>query len=246
MPEDKTFVFRVNRQFKARLLLAVLALLVCLAGIFYLGRLNGLGSSVELLQRNRELLEQVDSQKKAISNDRREIVRLQKAAEVDRLAAEVVRQDVLTYRQEAADLQRDVEFYRGLMAPDELQRGLRLHSFEIAPAALAGQYTFRAVMTNIGGNGNVVKGGLQIAMAVTVEGQLKELLLSELPDYQGVMPIKLRFRFFQNIEGAFKLPANYQPVSITVSSDIKDAAGETFQASYNWAELTRSLSEGDI
>ena len=179
------------------ILLALLALLV-LAALFYWGRVSGMGAAAGLRERNKDLARQVNQQTIELRQRQAHIVRAEKAAEISRLAAESVRKEVLTYRQEAADLQRDVDFFRGLMAPDELQRGLRLHSFDLSYDSTAKRYNYKAIITNAGGKGNVIKGKLVLKLIASVSGSNRELLFSELPGFQGAMPATLRFRFFQN------------------------------------------------
>ncbi|MBT8140148.1 MAG: hypothetical protein KJP25_10290 [Gammaproteobacteria bacterium] len=214
-------------------------LLALLIAFFYWGRISGLGAAGDLQQRNKDLARQVNQQTIALREAKAENVRLAKAAEIDRLAAEEVRRELLTYRQETADLQRDVDFFRGLMAPDELQRGLRLHSFDISYNSQSGRYSYKAVIINAGGKGNVIKGQLKFSLVAAADDGNKEFGLDELPDFQGNMPVKLRFRFFQNIQGSFKLPANYEPVSINASANVRDKAGAYFKASYRWGNLVK-------
>ena len=235
---DRTLVLRLTPQLKIRLGLVAMGLFLLLITSFYLGRQNGLGEAVELKVRSRELAQQVNRQAIELKAKQAELVRVNKAAEIDRLAAESVRKDILTYQQEAAELQRDVEFYRGLMAPDELQRGLKLHAFNLDYDELSGRYTFNGVLTNAGGRGNVVKGSLTLALNVYDEHGSRRVALAELPEYEGKMPIKLRFRFFQNIEGSFTLPDGMQPESVIASADVKDASGQLFRVVYDWEELS--------
>ena len=229
----------------ARSILLPIFLLLLVAAVFYWGRLAGMGAAAELRERNKDLARQVNRQTIELRERQAQLVRAEKAAEVDRMAAESVRKDLLTYRQEAADLQRDVDFFRGLMAPDELQRGLKLHSFDVDFDEASNRYTFKAVMTNAGGKGNVIKGSLKLKMIAASEGGNKEFLFSELPEFQGSMPVKLRFRFFQNIQGSFKLPADFKPVSIGASANVKDSGGEYFRASYRWGNLVQAESGGE-
>ncbi|MGB5326063.1 MAG: DUF6776 family protein, partial [Pseudomonadales bacterium] len=225
--------------------LRVALVLVLLFAAFYWGRQSGLGAAGDLHQRNKDLARQVNQQTIALREARGDNVRLAKAAEIDRLAAEDVRSELLTYRQEVADLQRDVDFFRGLMAPDEIERGLRLHSFEVDHDRAKNRYSYKAIITNAGGRGDVIKGLLKFSLvAASAEGN-REFLLSELPEFQGSMPVRLRFRFFQNIQGSFKLPENYQPVSINASANVRNEAGANFKMSYRWGNLVNREPGGD-
>lgn len=228
----------------ARLLMAALVLVLLVAS-FLSGRHAGLSASGDLHQRNRDLARQVNQQTIELRALKSDNVRLAKAAEIDRLAAEAVRKELLAYRQEVAELQRDVDFFRGLMAPDEMERGLRLHSFNIDYDAATERYSYKAIITNAGAPGTVTRGQLKLTLVAAGEQGNKEIPFGELPGFQGSSPVKLRFRFFQNIQGSFKLPGNYEPVSIQASANVRDSAGAYFKASYRWGNLVGSESGGE-
>jgi len=229
-------------RFYQRPIFLLVGVLVLVLATYYWGRLSGLGAAADLRESNKDLARLVNQTTIELRERKAALVLVKKGAEIDRLAAEAVRGDLLLLRQEAADLQRDVDFFRGLMAPDELQRGLRVHSFDLDFDESSGRYTFKAVITNAGGKGNVVKGELMLKLVATSSGTNKEFLFDELPEFLGSMPEKLRFRFFQNIQGTFKLPADFDPVSIGVSANVKDSGGEYFRASYRWGNLIQTDS----
>ena len=201
--ERHSTVRRILRLNARAVLLSMFACSAVFAA-FYWGRLSGMGAAADLRERNKDLASHVNQQAIELRGRKAAQVRVEKAAEVDRIAAEVVRRDLLTYRQETADLQRDVDFFRGLMAPDELQRGLKLHSFDLDFDESSDRYSFKAVMTNAGGKGNVIKGSLSLKLIAAKNGSNREFIFSELPEFQGSMPVKLRFRFFQNIQVRLK------------------------------------------
>lgn len=245
MSEERTVVIRLTSQLKRQLVLVLILLLLILAVIFYLGTLRGMGQAVDLSGRVHDLSQQTNQQAMQLKSHRAQQVVIEKAAEIDRLAAESVRKDLLMHQKQVAELQRDVEFYRGLMAPDEMQRGFKLHTLDVTFDSLTERYNFKGVMTNAGGNGNVVKGDLSLALEVYEEGTSKQYKLSDLPDYTGKMPIKMRFRFFQNIQGSFTLPEGMKPVSLIATANIKDITGNLFKASYDWGVLNKTHSLGE-
>ena len=111
-----------------------------------------------------------------------------------------------------------------------------MHSVELFHDAIADHYTYKAVVTNAGGGNSVIKGSLTLLLRMTDGKEEKDVLLSELPEFEGEVPQKLRFRFFQNITGGFKLPADLQPVSMLINAQISGQS-QPYRASYRWQDI---------
>ena len=244
VPEERSIHIQLSTRFKAKLALLLIIIVAVQVLVFYLGILYGTKNTTELRDRQRDLVHELNEKSIALKDKTAELIKVSKSAEIDRLAAEQVRQDTFKLRAQAINLQKDVEFYKGLMAPDELDKGFKLHTFKLAQDAATGYYRFRLVLANIGSKGQVVKGSMGLKLQGTVDGERKEIEITELPDYDGAQPIKLRFRFFQNVEGAFKLPDAWQPAALVAYANIKDSSGQLFSVSYSWQDLLENDYSG--
>lgn len=236
----RTVHLRITPKFKLRLALLLAAIVAVQVLVYILGRHHAIDGFSKHQMKQRDLVHELNQKTIAFKGLQAELVRVEKSAEVDRLAAEQVRQELFGLRTQLADLQRDVEFYKGLVAPEELNKGLKLHEFALVEDATRKRYDFKLVLANIGGKNRVVKGELKMILTVQRQGETEEVAFTELPGYEGANPLKLRFRFFQNINGSFKLPEDWQPASVEVAANVKDASGQLFSVSYNWQELLRN------
>lgn len=256
----KTLVIRITRKF--RFIAAVFALLLLI--IFWLaaytGYLIGMDEAVVAKAENIELKTDLAASIDSERNARQRATRAEKTAEIDRLAAERVRQELLTYRKEVADLEADLAFYRRLMAPDELEKGLGLYAFKVSLDQQTDQYRYSAVVTQAGGKNQVIKGSVAIyllAREITnpvadpvtdpeqqaeaepeaEQAPIQRIAISDLPDFAGSSPAKLRFRFFQTVEGAFKLPENLSPVSIAIEIKSTGKSAQQLEKTFPWHQL---------
>lgn len=268
---SKTLVLRVTRRLKTLLFAAAVLMLALFWLSAYSGYLIGMGDAAKARAKNSELeadlLVSINSER----NARQRATRAEKTAEIDRLAAEKVRQALLAYRREVADLQTDLEFYRRLMAPDELDKGLGLYDFKLTFDSEAKQYRYTAMVTQAGEQNQVVRGQLSIyllarpivdladdlagdlwgdapggdlpendranADAVLGESELQRISVADLPAFSGDNPAKLRFRFFQNVEGVFKLPDNLSPVSMVVEVKAAGKSPQQLVTTHQWHQL---------
>lgn len=235
----------------------VLVLALVVAGA-YGGYHIGLGEAGPALKKNKRLANDIIELREAARAAQQRAVRAEKTAEIDRLAAESVRQEWLAHRHEVAELENDVDFYRRLMAPDELDKGLAIYAFKLSLDEQTGHYEYSALVTQAGGQNRVVKGSLSISLLVeyvevndsgsdsgaadAIPARQALLSLKSLPEFEGKLPAKLRFRFFQTIEGSFKLPEQGTPVSMVIALESAGKKPQQLEKTFNWQELSGAAS----
>lgn len=244
MTEVRSVHIRITPRFKLKLALLLVIIVIVQLLVYSLGRQHALDNFGSFHKKQRALVHELNEKSIELKQQQTELVRVSKSAEIDRMAAEQVRQEIFDLRTQLAELQRDVEFYKGLMAPEELNKGLKLHTFSLLYDDALQRYNFKLVLANIGGTNRVVKGELGLKLLAIENGQNREVLLTDMPGYEGASPIKLRFRFFQNIAGSFRLPEGFQPTTLVAETNINDASGQPFSESYDWQELLNSKLTG--
>lgn len=237
MNSTRTIVFRLSHGKRKALIggfiFTLAVLLVCIYWVYRIG----LGAGDQALAQNKAISSELVGLHAALRREQQRSVSAEKIAEIDRLAAEAVRQELLAYRHKLAELQSDIEFYRRLMAPDELEKGLGLYAFRLSYDKSADSYQYSALVTQAGDQNQVIKGSLSIHLVAGPNDSSKLIAVESLPEFTGTLPARLRFRFFQTVEGSFKLPEDLTPVSITVkvASTVKSA--QKINKTFNWIEL---------
>ena len=234
---DRSVVLRLNGRFRA-MLGAIIALLLALLGLaFYAGFRFGLGESSVLLDRNKALALQTVEYEQQVAGLNQQLAIANKTAEIDRLAAEEVRQSLLAEQVQVSRLQQDLDFYRSLMAPDERQAEVALHSLELVPDRQSGLYRFSALVTQSGGGNPLVKGSLSATLTLEADGDRQFIPIQQLSGFSGKLPAKLRFRFFQRVEGSFELPPQSKPVQVVVRVTLLGKTTRELEKNYPWNQL---------
>ena len=163
--------------------------------------------------------------------------------------SELLREDLLAARRKLSETERDVTFYKGLLSPEEPERGFKLHTVSLFETDQANIYEYEVVVAHVDGRGKKVAGDLRIRLDPIV-GAFPEALEMDVaqPDaepqlivYKGEIEHRLGFRFFQRVSGRIKLPDNYEPATIILagSSNIKRGSN-AFEQYFDWSALLAS------
>jgi hypothetical protein len=166
----------------------------------------------------------------------RELADLRLAQAVDAQAARSLRQTITDLRGEVAKLNDEVAFYRGLMAPSSVERGLQVAEFQLAAGKSDNQFAYQILLTQVAER----RGWLQGRLALQVSGQRtgadgaasQEVLpLTELADLE-TYPLRFRFRYFQDLAGIMTLPAGFEPRLVTIAAT--PAGGDSVERQFPW------------
>ena len=195
------------------LLLAVLALAAYQlfeAGIRYSGQrvqqltqqLEGLESSYDALQKaNGELHEQ--------------IAVLKRSSEIDRRATREVRNEYAGLREQVVELRKQLAFYQGIVSPGKAKAGLNIQRFHLEPAGQEGRFFYRLTLTQVTHNERYVRGVVEMEIEGTENGGPKRLKFDRLAAGHR-KALKFRFRYFQDLEGEIRLPAQFEPEKVHI------------------------------
>lgn len=237
MKIGQSFVLRLTayNTFRGISLIALMLLMIAVG--FYWSYRIGLSESHRLVVENASLNEAVAQLQSDTAEARQRAVSADKAAEIARLANEEVRLSLFTYGEEIADLEADIAFYRGLMAPDELAIGLAIHDFYLSYEDDTDFYHYTAILTQSTNKHSVLKGSVMMELLVQGPHGIERIAFSDLPGVTDSMPARLRFRFFQRMQGQFKLPQELQPVSIVLSAETSSKKPQKVSRSFQWQAL---------
>jgi hypothetical protein len=212
-----------------------------------------LGSSTSRLDRALQQALQVRNQanEATIAELTRELAQVRLAQSVDAEAAASLRDTITGLRTEVADLQEEVSFYRTLMAPSDVERGLKIAEFELAAGEAPQQYRYRVLLTQAEARRDWVQGGVELQVqgvrdaaggrALEREGSAHEaseheaeevLTLTDLAEPEAY-PLKFRFRYFQDLTGTLTLPEGFRPRSVRVTAT-PQGRGERLEREFDW------------
>lgn len=220
-----------------RVLMLVLFTLVAVGGAiggYYVGT-NKSG----LDQTYVEALEALDSANSAQINDlKNKIVDAELARQVDAQAAAQLREDIKQLRDEAAGLKEEVIFYKSLMAPSSIERGLQIAEFELTPTDTTNQFVYHLLLTQVEARRDWIQGDLRLEVRGREQSKPKneELVLSltEMSDVEPY-PLKFRFRYFQDLSGTLTLPNGFLPETVEVTVLQRGSRSDNLKRTFDWA-----------
>jgi hypothetical protein len=217
---------RPGRRLAIRTFVALGVIVVALAG-FQLGRLY---AGVDLASVQRLLVEQESSAQRNTDLER-QLADAKLATIVDAEANEELRQTIKSLRDDLAETQEEVRFYRELMAPSEAQKGLRIEKLDLNRVDPE-RVEYRLMLTQIVDRHEWVQGKVQMSIVGLKDGNEQVLSLTDLSEVEDY-PLKFKFRYFQEFTGSVAIPSGFEPARIVVTAQAS-AGGRELQRTFPW------------
>lgn len=165
---------------------------------------------------------------------RRQLERALLGTEVDRQALEDVRLELLNLKTQMAALDEENQFYRNLMAPAGNKRGLNFGAVEVADTDQPRTYRYKVVMQQLATQHELINGALSFNIVGRQGGEVTVLGLHEVSGDVDSSKLKLRFKYFQNIEGQLILPPGFEPERIELQASSTGKNATTIDKRLGW------------
>ncbi|MCZ6656335.1 MAG: hypothetical protein O7C67_03495 [Gammaproteobacteria bacterium] len=165
--------------------------------------------------------------------------------EIDQQAAATLRENIKTLRDDLGGLKEEVTFYKSLMAPSSLSKGLQIAEFEVFGGEAPDTYNYHLLLTQVADRRNWIRGDVRIDVIGRQDDRLEKgehrleigervLSLTDLTDID-TYPLKFRFRYFQDLSGLLALPVGFQPERVVVTVVQQGNRGNDLQQSFEWS-----------
>jgi hypothetical protein len=151
------------------------------------------------------LQETAETQEKELTDLRARAAQMERQLQMERAAAADLAKQVKALTFDNAKLKEDLAFFQSVMSPPGARDGaISVSRFRLQPEATAGEYRYQMVLVQSGQRTKEFKGRLQFVIDVQHQGRKVAMTVPndkeiDAKDYQ------LNFKFFQRIEGTFKL-----------------------------------------
>jgi hypothetical protein len=155
--------------------------------------------------------------------------------DVDAGALEIVRQELASEQEMIAELDRGIRFYKSLMAPGEVAEGLSVRSIDLSDNGKSGRYQFRVLVQQNSRKHALMTGTLNVSIAGMRAGEAVEFDLSELSRQVPKADIRLRFKYFQAIDGELELPEGFDPQLMRVTATSTKPRRSEVSEEFPWA-----------
>jgi len=228
-------VVKVRVSPRIKILIAAMAgtILIFTAGWIYNYGLNMAGFASSSAARQQEQLQNELTKFKADNQELREaLARAQRSLQMDQTAYQELDRSLKTSAQEIVKLREELNFYRNIISPPDKKSGLRIQSLSIEAASKANQYQYKLVLVQALKHDRSVYGNAWFEISGLQAGQDTVL------KYPGAneRKINVTFKYFQDIQGHFDLPKNFEPRQIKVG--VTAAGGrQTVQETYAWPKV---------
>ncbi len=226
------------------MLAAIVAFAAAFAAGYYLGQRSAGESGTEVAERveapvvapvpRSEIASDGELAAERIGQLEAELATANTRHEVDRAALEMVRQDLAGQREQIADLDEGLRFYRSLMVPGEIAQGFSLRGIELVAREVSGVYGYRLVAQQEARKHEAMRGEVQITILGSHEGQPFSYPLAELVQDMKSNSIPLRFLYFQAIEGELVIPDGFEPQTVEVVAELSSPRKMEVRESYPW------------
>ena len=225
------------------MLLLALALLVGAGGGYLLGREHFGEATVA----QRKLQLDFDQQAVQLAEQESQQLALQMGAEVDRQALEKMRRTVVVLDRKLSAYQEELDLYRNLVKSDQLEKGLQISNFLIRSTETPGVYRYRFALRKTEGLSKTTKVSFSVSWEGVSAGEAVQYSLAQLdPDVES-MPINIRFKYFQLIEGVIHVPSGFEPelIRATIWPSAKKTRSNELLLSWDLARGQTENSRGE-
>ena len=171
---------------------------------------------------------------------RQQLANAKVGSEVDRVAVEDIRGVLKEQNETIAELKEEISFYKGLMAPSEREKGLSIRSWDVFADDEVNNFRFKLTVQQLALKHVLLSGYLNIDIVgtesseATPVGQEKRYSLHLLSDEIPEKNIRMRFKYFQTIEGALKLPENFEPERMELIARASKPKWVEIKKNYDW------------
>jgi hypothetical protein len=217
-------------------MLGAVALVAAGWWLYDLGKLHG-ADDLRTLRTRHGVLEKRHAKVLGENRELREKAAiLRRSSQIDRQAALDVKADLATLEEELQAAREEIEFYRGIVSPGDVKPGLRIHRFRLVAGAVAGEYRYDLVLTQLKHNDRHVSGAVEWQIAGTLDGDPGELDLAGVTR-PSVQQLQFRFRYFQDLAGSIYLPEGFEASKVILRIKPEGKGGpQPVEQEYEWPD----------
>jgi len=168
----------------------------------------------------------------------RQVAILDRSSMVDQRATAEVQATIRNLREQLAQLQQDVVFYRQVVSSDTVDTGLIVGQMNIYGTSDPGRFRYKLVMRQQDADGDsYLRGHVNVNLVGRRGDEQMIFALRDISDEQDQLDIRLGFKYFQTIEGELALPAGFEPERIQIAAVATEPVGKSIDQYFSWMVL---------
>ncbi len=206
---------------------------------FEYGRMQAGFFILEAVEMESDLRQQITDLNLSSDALRQKMAVLEASSRIDEEAYSQIEDRLLELQQELAERQKDLNFYRGIMAPESQAEGLQIKEMNLVQLAEPKYFRLHLVLMQAINHSRIVSGQVRISVDGVQDGKSVTLELSQLgrPDEQ-IEPIVFSFRYFQEFERELVLPEGFVAERINVVPVPSRRPSRAVRQSFDWQPQT--------
>lgn len=210
--------------------ITILVILVAAGGIYKYGlSQGGFEFSIASLKQTR-----LENKVKTLESENQELretlARAERALQMNETTYKELDESLKGSAQEIVQLREEISFYRNILSPENKQPGVRIQSLHIDKTEKSSIFQYKLVVIQALKHDRAVRGRAKFEISGLQAGKNTVL---KFPDNKS-RPIIVNFKYFQDVEGKFELPANFEPNRVKVIVTTSGREAKTLEKEYNW------------
>lgn len=165
------------------------------------------------------------------------ITLLESQRSIDRNTLEQLRVELAESRGSIDELQRELAFYREVIAPEDSTEDVVLRQPVFSVSDSDRLWRYQLVVQKGGSGKSLFRGELTGVLKGELDGESREFALSELDTSRVSDAFTLNFRYFQRFEGEIRLPEGFEPWALVLDAAISKPRTSAHQAQFDWSAM---------
>lgn len=221
----------------------LLTAVLCFAAGYY----RGIRQNWHMVEQRSEMKAEIAQLQLKLQQQQEEAAIHRHGSDLERQASERVRKENIALQDRVAELEEAVAFYKGIMAPEGDEKGLRIERLEVVRTTSKKRFKYKVVMTQVADNGNYIKGNIKMNLLGTRQGTRETIPFDRIAkDWSGGDGAPFNFRFFQDVGGELVVPDEFVPEQVEVIAQSKGRKAVRLERRFEWKlnEVTSDVGKG--
>ena len=212
----------------------ILALILGAYLTFEFGRIQAGYNVADAFAERQELARQISELEAAVVAQKEQVALLETHRDIDRAAYKDVEASLGEFQRKIQEQRDAIEFYRGIISPEDGGRGLRVQDLKLVKANDEGLYNLRLVLVQVKQHDQDVKGEVDFSLEGEQDGVARTYSLDELLPESEDSNWPFSFRYFQDFDRQLILPDRFQPERINIEVRSRTKSVASVKRSYLW------------
>lgn len=214
-----------------------LLLMMGLAVGWYAYQVGGSGKPISVAGFMPSAKDKIKSLQNERDELRRQVSMLQQSGQVDQEAMLAIKEQFKQFQDERLKMEEELAFLRGIVSTSSNKIGLRIQNFKLEPGLEHDLFAYKFSVSQVINSGVVAKGSIDLKVEGLLDGSSKTLELEAIST-EKLEYHKMRFRYFQNIEGKLKLPDGFIPATLTIEVKPVNKKLAPVTETFSWSPVT--------